>query len=105
MFITSARVSLVGRDLDQRQLALDMARLGEVDHLDDVDQLVELLVDLRQHLVVAARHQGDARHRGSSVSATVRLSMLKPRPLNMPGDARQDAELVLDQNRNGMAHS
>ena len=31
-------------------------------HFDDADQLVELLVDLCQDLIVAARHQRDARH-------------------------------------------
>ena len=34
---------------------------------------------------------------GSSVGATERLSMLNPRPLNKPGNPRQDAELIFNR--------
>ena len=42
---------------------------------------------------------------GSSVGPVVeRVSMLKPRPLEHPGDAREHAELVFDQHGKGVTH-
>jgi hypothetical protein len=51
-------------NLDQHQFALDMRRLGEIDHLDHINQLVELLGDLFEHLVGTPGQDGHPRQRG-----------------------------------------
>src|SRR5919201_4501818 len=44
---------LPGAHLDEHQLALDVLGLREVDHLDDVDELIQLLGNLLDHIVRA----------------------------------------------------
>jgi hypothetical protein len=65
-----------GLGLDQHQLALDGVGLAQIDQLDHIDQLVELLDDLLDDLLAAVGDQSQPRQVGSSVGATVRLSML-----------------------------
>ena len=67
----------LGVDPEQEHLALHVVLLGEVGHLDDVDQLVELLDHLLDDELVARAPPGSCATRvGSSVSPTDRLSML-----------------------------
>jgi hypothetical protein len=65
-----------GADLDQHQLTFDMAAVGQVLHLDHIDQLVQLLGDLLDDVVeprvTMVMRDSDA----SSVGATVSDSML-----------------------------
>src|SRR3989304_1474829 len=49
--------------LDQHELPFDVRRLRKVYDLDDVDQLVELLGDLLDHVLKAPRDDGHARQR------------------------------------------
>ena len=78
------------------------ARVGEVDDLDDADELVELLLDLLEHLVVAARHQRDARDGGIERLGDRQALDVEAAAAEQPGDARQHAELVLDQDGDGV---
>ena len=41
------------------QFTLDEVLMGQVDHLDDIDQLVELLVDLLDYGVITVGDDGD----------------------------------------------
>jgi len=68
---------LPGADFDEHQLALDMLGFREIHHLHHVDQLVQLLGDLLDHVVrsrwwTIVMRDIDA----SSVGATVSDSML-----------------------------
>ncbi len=53
-----------GAYLDQHKLPLGKTAFGEVDHLDHLDQPVQVLGDLLDHLVGPGRHDGHARQRG-----------------------------------------
>ena len=91
-------------DLDQRHLALDELALVDVDDLDHIDHFVELFDDLLDDAVVAAghdRHQGNRRvHRWRYAE---RFNVV-PTAAEQIHDARQDAELVFDQDRNDVLH-
>ena len=81
----SARSAAGGLDLDQHQVALDVVFARDVVHLDDRDDLLELLADLLEHAGRRPSTTTVIRDRcGFSVSPTARLSMLKPREANMP---------------------
>src|SRR5712692_7830418 len=54
---------LAGAYFDQHELALDVLGLRQVDHLHHLDQLVQLLGDLLDHVLGAGRDDGHARHR------------------------------------------
>src|SRR5262249_54515549 len=96
--------ALVGGDLDEHELALDVLGLGEVRHLDDVDELVQLLLDLLEDLVVAARHEGDARYRRVHRLGHRQALDVEAPPAEEARDAREHAELVLDQDGDGVPH-
>jgi len=95
---------LVGVHLDEHELALDVLGAREVGELDDRDQLVELLLDLLEHLVVAARDEGDARDRRVHRLGDGEALDVEAASAEQPGDASQDTELVLDQHGDGVAH-
>ena len=64
----SARCRGLGVHPDEQHLALHVVLVGEVGHLDDVDQLVELLDHLLDDEGVAADHQGHPRHAAGRAS-------------------------------------
>ena len=53
-----------GTYLDEHQLTLDVRGFGQIDNLDDIDQLVELLGDLLDDFFGADADDGHARQRG-----------------------------------------
>jgi hypothetical protein len=95
---------LVHRDLDEHQLALDVGGVGEVDHLDDGDQLVKLLLDLLERLVVTPGDERDARDGRVHGLGDREALDVEAAAAEEPRDAREDAELVLDQNGDGVPH-
>src|SRR5262249_34977140 len=78
---------------------------GEIDDLDHVDQLVQLLGDLLDHLV---RARGDDRHarqrRVLGRGHGQRLDVVAARR-EQPRHARQRAGLVLEQHRDDVPHT
>src|SRR5215207_3264107 len=77
----------------------DPAGAGQLDDLEHVDQLVELLGDLLQGPLGAVdhdRHAAAARVLGGPDGQAVDVEAA---PAEQPGDAGQDARLVLDQHR------
>ncbi len=71
------------RDLDQRQVARDRRRVGDVLDAQHVDQLVEVRLDAARAVVVGCRTTIVMRETpGFSVWPTVSDSMLKPRRRN-----------------------
>src|SRR5438093_6492741 len=87
----------LGVHANQHQLALDVALVGQVVDLDDVDELVQLLRHLLDHELVAADHQGHARHRGIERLADRQTLDVVAARREQPRHAREDAELVLDE--------
>jgi len=90
--------------LEQDEFALDRFTFAEIDHDDDIDQLVELLDDLVDHLFVLGgddqRHPGDG---GVMAGPDVERMDIESTPTEHPGDTSQDAEFVLNENGDGMA--
>src|SRR5690554_260186 len=91
-------------DLDQHQLALDMRTFGKVDHLDHIDQAIQVLGDLFDDFVRAISDDGHARqgrvfgrrHRqGFDVVAAGRKKA---------HDARQGTGFVFQEDRNHVFH-
>src|SRR3972149_3469853 len=92
-------VLLPGAHLDEHQLALDVLGLGKIDHLHHVDQLVELLGDLLDHVLGAGGDDGHARQRRILRRRDgERFDVVAARG-KQPRDARQRPGLVLDQHR------
>src|SRR3954451_21248320 len=92
-------LTAVGGDLEQRQLAGHGALGLEVADLDHVDELVQLLGDLVDRVQRAVERQRDARDR-LVVGRPDREGLdVETAPREQPRDARQDARLVLDEDR------
>ena len=71
---------------------------------DYIDQLVELFDDLFQDLIVSDNHKG---HAGDFIvlgGADVESIDIKATAAEKTGDSRENAEAVLDYNRDGMSH-
>src|SRR5690606_16622004 len=89
---------LAGRAyLDQHQFALDVSGLGNVDDLDDFDELVQLLGDLLDDVVRAGRDDGHARHRRVFGRGDGERFDVVTAGREQARDARQGAGFVLDQ--------
>ena len=89
--------------LDEHQLALDVVALGQVDDLHDLDELVQLLRDLLDHVVRAGGDDRHPRHRRVlGRRHRQRLDVVAARG-EQAGDARQRARLVLDEDREDVA--
>src|SRR5690606_10292284 len=86
-----------GPDLDEDQLAHHGGAVGEIDDIDDVDQLAQLLDAKVQRLVVALEHHGDAGERGILRGRDVEGVDVEAAPGKHAGNARQYAELVLNE--------
>ena len=88
---------LAGAHLDEHQLALDVLGFREVDDLHHLDQLVELLGDLLDHVLGARGDDGHARHRRVLGGRDrERLDVVAARG-EQARDAREGAGLVFDQ--------
>ena len=96
----------VGLDLHQQQLAVDRGRAVELDDLDHLDQLVELLGDLLERRLLDVdhdRHPGDVGVLGRPDREGVDVEAA---PREQSRDPGQDAGLVLDEDAQGVrAHS
>src|SRR3954468_2405185 len=89
----------VGGDLEQRQLAGDRALGLAVADLDHVDELVQLLGDLVDRVQRAVERQRDARDVVVVGRPDRQRVDVEAAPREEPGDPRQDARLVLDEDR------
>src|SRR4029077_13532677 len=93
------------RDRDQRELALDrLARLQLAD-AQDVDELVHLLLDLRERLPVAVDAGRDRRHVVPLRRADRQAFDVVPAPGEQLANAYEGARLVLDQDRQRVDHA
>ena len=99
----SARRVGGGVDLDQHQVALDEVLAGDVEDLDDRDDLLELLADLLQDPVVAHDHEGDPREVRVLGLADGQAVDVEPARGEHARDVGQHARLVLHQGREDMA--
>src|SRR3954451_2878903 len=89
----------VGGDLEQRQLARDRSVGLEVADLDHVDELVQLLGDLVDRVQRTVEGQRDARDVVVVGRADREGVDVEAAPREQAGDPRQDARLVLDEDR------
>jgi len=94
----------IGLHADKHELAVDIVRLAEVLDADDVHELVELLVDLIQHLVVPANHDSHAGCLGVKSRADVQGVDIEAASAEHAGDTGEDTEFVFDENGDGVAH-
>jgi hypothetical protein len=88
----------------QNQFPIDDVPVLEVVDFEDIDQLVELFDDLFQDLIVSDNHKG---HAGDFIvlgGADVESIDIKATAAEKTGDSRENAEAVLDYNRDGMSH-
>ena len=86
------------------ELSLDVRRLAHVDHLDDGDELVELLDDLLEDFVVARRLQRYVRDRGLHGLVDGQIFDVESARAEHPGDPGKHAEFVFDENGNHVTH-
>src|SRR4029077_2738086 len=93
------------RDLDQRQLALDIgAFVGQIVHLAHRHEARELRLDLLDNHPRAGGDDGDPRQVRGLVDLGDRQALdIVAASGKQPDHARQDAGLVIDQNGDGMA--
>ena len=94
-----------GVDLDEHQVALDEVLTRDVDHLDDGDDLLQLLADLLQDPVIPLDHEADPGKMGVLGLADGQAVDVEPAGVQHPGDVREDPRLVLDQGREDVAHA
>src|SRR3989442_580471 len=87
----------LGIDANQHQLTLDVVVVGQVADLDDVDQLVELLHDLLDDELVAVDDDGHPGDGGIERLSHRQALDVVTAGREESGHARQDAELVLDE--------
>ncbi len=91
-------------DLDEHQVALDEVLAADVVHLDDGDDLVELLADLIEHVVVAVDDEGHARQVGVLGLADGEAVDVEAARGEHAGDVRENAGLVLHQGGKHVPH-
>src|ERR1700730_5844025 len=90
--------ALVHRHLHHHHLAVDSTDVLEVGDLDHRDQLVELLVYLFEDLVIARRHQHDARDGGiERILVDGQRLDIEAAAGEQAGHASEHTELVFDQ--------
>src|SRR5439155_25789120 len=89
----------VGGDLEQRQLASDGVVGLEIADLEHVDELVELLGHLVDRVQRAVEGQRDARDAVVVGRADGQRVDVEAAAREEPGDPREDAGLVLDEDR------
>ena len=85
-------------ELTTAQFAIHVFALAEILHLDGVGQFIELLDDLLQRRVVAARDDGHARRLGVLRRADIERVNVVTTPAEQARHTRQHAELVLHEN-------
>src|SRR4051794_8304291 len=92
-------------DGDQCELPLDgLARL-ELEHAEDVHELVHLLDDLLERVLVAVHAEGEARHVGPLGRADRQRLDVVAAPREELRDARERAGLVLELDGEGVDHA
>jgi hypothetical protein len=104
MRFISSRSLPTARTLMQHELALGEAALGEVDHLDHLDQAVEVLGDLLDDLVGAGGHDRHARQRGVLGGRHGQALDVVAAGRKQRHDARQGTGLVLEQDGDDVLH-
>src|SRR5450759_3138962 len=98
-----AFVALAG-DPHQQELGGDGVVGVEVADLDHVDELVQLLGDLVHGVLVAVDDDGDAREPGVLAEAHRQALDVEAAAREQPGDPREHAGLVLDEDGEGVLH-
>src|SRR5574341_146803 len=93
-----------GVDLDQAHFALDELILGQVGHLDDVDELVQLLDDLLEDPLVARGHDGHLGNGRIKRRPDADGLDVEPPSGKQARDPGENAEFVFNQNRDDMFH-
>src|SRR5436190_13530276 len=93
------------RDLQQRELALDRFSRGELLDAEHVHELVDLLLDLLEHVLLALDPQRDARHVVTLGRADSEALDVERTPCEHARDARQRAGRVLDEHRQRVLHA
>ena len=91
-------------DPHQHQLGGHRVVRLEVADLDDVDELVELLRHLVDRVLVAVDHDGDAREARVLAQADGQALDVEAAPGEEPGDPREHAGLVLDEDGERVLH-
>ena len=102
--ISGPRPSSRPADLHEHELARDGLALFEIDHLDHVDQLPELLNAQVERGLVALEDGGDPRQRRVMRGRDVKRVDVEAAAGKHAGDAGQNAELVLNEDGDGMSH-
>ena len=90
--------------LDEHQFALGEAAFGQVDDLDHLDQPVQVLGDLLDHLVGAGGDDGHARQRSIFGGRDGQAFDVVAARREQRHDARERAGLVFQQHRNDVFH-
>src|SRR6267378_3807594 len=91
--------------LDQHELALDMCRLRQVNHLDHFDELVQLLRNLFDHVVGTRRDNGHARQRRIFRRGYRERLDVVPARGEQTRDSGKSARLVFEHDGNDVSHS
>lgn len=94
----------IGLHPDEDEFPIDIVGFAEVLDADDVHELVELLVDLIKHLVIAPHHDGHAGGFGVERRADVQGVYIETAAAEHTRDAGEDAELVFDEDGDGVTH-
>src|SRR5262249_32091151 len=90
--------------LDEHQLALDRVVVRQVGHLDDVDQLVELLAHLLEGLVVAVDDDRHPREVALLAVADADALDVEAAPAEAADDPVQDPRLVDEHGDDRVLH-
>ena len=92
----------VGADLDEHDLTLDRRRRLELDHLEHLDQLVQLLGHLLEGSQLDVDDEGHPRDVGVLGRADGKAVDVEAAAGEQRGNAGQDAGLVLDEHGQGV---
>src|SRR5258706_14186261 len=91
--------------LDQHELALDMCRLRQVNHLDHLDELVQVLRNLFDHVVGPRGDDGHARQRCIFRRRYRKRLDVVPARREQTRDSGKSARLVFKHDGNDVSHS
>src|SRR6266436_7221095 len=91
--------------LDQHELALDMCRLRQVNHLDHLDEFVQLLRDLLDHVVGTRGDNGHARQRRIFRRGYRERLDVVPARGEQTRNSGKSARLVFEHDGNDVSHS
>ena len=94
----------IRRDLDEHQVALDEILAGDVHHLDDGDDLIELLADLIEFGIVAVNDEGHAGQVGLLGFADREAVDVEAARGQHAGNVGENARLILHQSGQHVSH-